>query len=92
MVPLYYLCWLVGDIILPGRLTWERIKEVLNAITEQGFMESMHTLSSLSFDAILVMMTGGMVIGVPVAVAGYFYTFRFFVKIQEKRREKHVLH
>jgi len=91
MVPLYYLCWLFGDFILPGRLTWERIKEVLNLITSGGFMDSMHTLSSLSLDAILVMMTGGFVIGIPAAIAGYYYSLRFFIRINEKRRAKHVL-
>lgn len=92
MVPQYYLCWVTGDFIFPDRLTWERIKEVLHDLTSQSFMDSMHTLGSLSFDAILVMLTGGFVIGIPAAIAGYYYSLRFFVKIHEKRRQKHVLH
>ncbi len=91
MVPLYYLCWLVGDFILPNRLTWERIKEVLRLITNESFMDSIHTLSSISLDAILVMMTGGFVIGIPAAIVGYYYSLRFFIKINEKRRAKHIL-
>lgn len=91
MVPQYYLCWLAGDFIFPDRLTWERIKEVLHTITNQGFMESIHTLGSLSFDAILVMLTGGFVLGIPAAIAGYYYSLRFFIRIQEKRRQKHIL-
>jgi uncharacterized protein (DUF2062 family) len=54
-------------------------------------MDSMQTLSSLSFDAILVMLTGGLVIGIPAAIAGYFYSLRFFIKLNKKRRQKHVL-
>lgn len=91
MVPQYYLCWLAGNFIFPDRLTWERIKEVLHTITNQGFMESIHTLGNLSFDAILVMLTGGFVLGIPAAIAGYYYSLRFFIRIQEKRRQKHVL-
>lgn len=91
MAPLYYICWFVGNFIFPDRLTWERIKEVLYLITHQGFMDSIHTLTSLSFDAILVMLTGGFVIGIPAAIAGYYIFLRFFTKIHEKRREKHLL-
>lgn len=92
MVPQYYLCWLAGDFILPDRLSWDRIKEVLQLITNESFMDSMRTLSSLSFDAIFVMMTGGFVIGIPAAIAGYYFSLRFFIRIQEKRRAKHILH
>jgi uncharacterized protein (DUF2062 family) len=91
MVPQYYLCWLVGDFILPGRLSWDRIKEVLSLITHESFMDGMRTLSSLSLDAILVMMTGGFVIGIPAAIVGYYYSLRFFIRIREKKRAKHVL-
>ena len=89
--PQYYACWKIGDIILPGRLTWDRIKEVLNAITHQGFADSIKTVSQLSMDAVFVMMTGGILIGLPLAFASYYYSFRFFIKIREKRRQKHVL-
>ncbi|HER62679.1 MAG TPA: DUF2062 domain-containing protein [Desulfobacteraceae bacterium] len=91
MVPQYYLCWFTGNLIFPGRLSWERIKEVLLAVTRQSFMDSMHTLGSLSFDAFLVMLTGGLVIGIPAAAAGYFISLRFFTGIREKRRKKHLL-
>lgn len=91
MIPQYYLCWVVGDFILPGRLTWEHIKELLDIISNESFMDVLQTLGSLSLDAILVMLTGGLVIGIPAAVAGYYFTLRFFMKIQEKRRQKHLL-
>ena len=91
LFPLYYLCWLVGDLIFPNRLTWERIKELLYIITNESFGTSMNTLGGLSFDAILVMLTGGFIIGIPVAIAGYYYSLRFFIKIQNKRRQKHIL-
>jgi uncharacterized protein (DUF2062 family) len=91
MIPLYYLCWLVGNFLLPGRLTWERIKDLLNIIAHESFMTTFHAMSSLSFDAILVMLTGGLVIGIPAAFVGYYYSLRFFIALQEKRRQKHLL-
>lgn len=91
MVPQYYLCWLVGDLILPGRLTWDRIQVVLEALKHSGFMDSLRSVSELGGDAILVLLTGGLVLGLPLAVASYFLSLRFFIAIREKRRRKHLL-
>jgi len=92
LAPQYYLCWKVGDMIFPDRLSWERIKTVLEVLKESGFLDSLKSLSHLSTDAILVMLTGGFVIGLPLAVAGYFISFRFFVTLREQKRRKHILH
>lgn len=87
----YYISWKIGDLILPDRLTWERIQEVLTMVKEAGLVEGMKILSHLSIDAILVMLTGGLVLAVPLGVATYFISYRFFVHIHEKRRQKHLL-
>lgn len=91
MAPQYYLCWKAGNMILPDRLTWNRIQEVLIILKDSGFMESLRSISHLSKDAIAVMLTGGFVIGLPLAVLCYFLSFRFFVRLREKKRQKHLL-
>jgi len=87
----YYLSWKIGDLILPGRLTWERLQEVLSLVKEAGIVEGLKILSHLSVDAILVMMTGGLILAVPLGIATYFISYRFFEHIQEKRQQKHLL-
>jgi len=87
----YYLSWKIGDFILPGRLTWERLQEVLSMVKEAGLVEGMKILSHLSVDAILVMLTGGLVLAVPLGVATYFFSYRFFEHIRKKREQKHLL-
>ena len=91
MAPLYYLCWLVGDMVLPGRLTWDRILVVLETLKNSGFMDSLTLLSQLGGNAIVVMLAGGVIIGLPLAIASYFLSRRFFIQIQQKRRRKHLL-
>ncbi|MHB8810633.1 MAG: DUF2062 domain-containing protein [Desulfobulbaceae bacterium] len=91
MGPLYYLCWLAGDLILPGRLTWDRIQAALETLKHSGFMDSLRSMSQLGWDAILVLLTGGLVLGLPLAIASYFLSLRFFIAIREKRRRKHLL-
>lgn len=87
----YYLAWKIGDIILPNRLTWERLQQVLAMVKEAGLVEGIKILSQLSIDALLVMLTGGLVLAVPLGIATYIFSYRFFVHIQEKRRQKHLL-
>jgi len=91
LVPVYFLCWKMGDFILPGRLTWNRIQEILQILTQEGFIESVKYISHLSFDAIAVMMTGGILLAILPTFATYYFSLRFFLKIQEKRRRKHLL-
>ena len=91
MVPQYYLCWKIGNMLLPGRLDWERIQEVLGILADGRFLDSIQAITHLSSDAILVMLTGGIVLGLPLAVASYLFSFYFFRRIQLKRRKKHLL-
>ena len=87
----YYLAWKIGDIILPHRLTLERLQQVLAMVKEAGFVEGIKILSHLSVDALLVMLTGGFILAVPLGIATYFLSYRFFDHIQKKRRQKHLL-
>ena len=90
-VPQYYLAWKIGDFFLPGRLNWCRIKNILDLLQQQGLTESLHTLSHLGMDAILVMLTGGLVLGLPIGIIAYIFSYRFFLTIQIKRLKKHRL-
>lgn len=87
----YFLCWKVGNILLPDRLTWDKMREILNIVMNQGFSESLESISRLSVDAIFVMLTGGILLGLPLAFISYILSLNFFLKIHEKRRKKHLL-
>ena len=89
--PQYFLAWKIGDFFLPGRLTWGRLKSVLAIINTEGTMASLETIRALGFDTILVMMVGGAVLAIPAGIITYIIVFRFFTRIQEKRRQKHLL-
>ncbi len=91
-VPQYYLAWKVGNALLPGRLSWETLQGLLRIITENGFIDALKAISNLSGDALLVMLTGGFILALPLAIASYFLSLRFFHKIREKRLKRHILH
>jgi len=87
----YYLSWKIGSLIFPGRLNWTRLQEVLEVITNESFLTSLKTISTIGFDAILVMMVGGILLAIPPSLISYYFSLRFFMKIREKRLKKHLL-
>jgi len=90
--PQYYLAWRIGDWLLPNRLSWEQIRDLLRQLTSgQGFGESLELLGRIGLDAAAVMLLGGALLALPFAAASYPLTLRFFLMIRQKRREKHIL-
>jgi uncharacterized protein (DUF2062 family) len=91
-VPQYWLAWWIGNLIFPDRLSWSRLKTVLHTLLEEGLIDSLHTLSKLSADALLVLSAGGIILAIIFGFSTYFIAFNFFLKIQQKRLQKHLLH
>ena len=89
--PQYYLTWKLGNIILPGRVSWEHLQAVLLAIEHEGLLDGMVTFSTLGIKAIAVILTGGALIGLPLGVISYFISLRIFKTLHRKRAEKHKL-
>ncbi len=91
-VPQYYLSWLIGNKLTPYDLSWARISSVLNTLlAHAGLEESLHAISQLGFDAVIVMLVGGVVLAIPFAIVAYFGTLHFFVSLQKKSAKKHIL-
>ena len=91
LVPQYYLTWVIGDFCFPGRLTWERLRQILDMIKTEGIMDSLRTMGEIGFDALLVMMTGGLILAVPTGLLTYLIVHRLFFRLRQKRRQKHLL-
>ena len=82
-VPLYYLAWLVGNFLLPGRAGWATLKDTLARMQEVGFLEAAVLAGQLGFNVLVVLLVGGLVLAMPVAFFSYPAALRFF-----KRRER----
>ncbi|MBV5317091.1 MAG: DUF2062 domain-containing protein [Desulfobulbaceae bacterium] len=90
-VPLYYLSWLVGNLLLPGRANWETLKAGLDRMQEVGWGEVFSVAGRIGIDTGLVLLTGGLVLALPVALLSYPAALRIFLQIERKRYEKHLL-
>ncbi len=87
-IPQYYLSTMIGNVITPFELTWPRIKEALNIMLQhQGWSISLMALVDLGYEAIIVLVAGGIVIALPCAIGVYFLSLRFFVHIRKKGRQ-----
>jgi uncharacterized protein (DUF2062 family) len=89
--PQYYLTWRLGNFILPGRISWHHLEQVLLTIENEGVLDGITTFSHLGLNAITVILTGGALIGVPLSVISYFISLHFFRTLRRKRAEKHKL-
>ncbi|MCW5202984.1 DUF2062 domain-containing protein [Desulfobulbus sp. US2] len=87
----YYLSWKIGSILLPGRLDWEQLHGVLVLVRQSSFLEGITIMGQLGFDAMLVLQTGGLVLAIPLGIITYLITIRFFIRLQEKKQQKHLL-
>ncbi|NOX25875.1 MAG: DUF2062 domain-containing protein [Deltaproteobacteria bacterium] len=91
-LPQYYFAWFIGSKLTPYDLSWSHISAVTDVIlSHPGFNQSLHAISSLGLDAVIVMLTGGVVIATPLAIIAYFATLRFFVTLQKKNAARHIL-
>jgi len=90
-VPLYYLAWFIGNLILPGRASWAVLSSTLQRIVEVGFSESLSLIFGVGFDAGLVVLVGGLLLAVIPALISYPVALICFTRIQKKRYRKHIL-
>lgn len=91
-LPQYYFSWRVGNWLLPGRLSWERIHGLLGLFaSDAGFTQNLAILGQLGLEAVAVMLVGGILLAIPFTCAGYLLSFKFFRALRKKRQEKHFL-
>lgn len=85
----YFLSWWIGSLIFPDVLTWERMKEVMDVLqAHQGFGQSCNAVTSLGLDAIMVVLSGGIILALPFTIIAYFYTYRFYQRIRLRHQKK----
>lgn len=85
----YYFSWRIGTWLLPYDLSWERIQSVMEVISgHSSFKASLETLSRLGGEAILVMLSGGIILALPFTIASYFLSLSFFKSLRRRKKKK----
>lgn len=87
----YYLAWRLGSLLLPGRGSMEQLEKMLQAIATEGLFDGLAAFGRLGFDTLLVLVLGGILMGLPMALISYFPARTFFRSVRERRQRRHLL-
>ena len=91
-VPQYYFSTTIGNALTPYDLTWSRIKEAMDLMLQDpGFYKTLMILVELGYEAVMVLLVGGVVLAIPFAIASYYISLPLFLKIKKRREQKHLL-
>lgn len=91
-VPQYYFSTMIGNALTPYDLTWSRIKEAMELMSQDpGFYKSLMILVELGYESVIVIVVGGMVLAIPFTIASYYISLPVFQKIKKRREQKHLL-
>ena len=91
-IPIYYLSLVLGNLVTPFTLNWDKLKGVLDVVLSDGSLETrIKPLLSLGYEATVVMMVGGTVLALPFAIFTYYAFLFLVVSYRRKRRQKQVL-
>ena len=88
VAPEYYLVWRIGDLVFPGELRWEHIRELLRSLEANSFMEDLKVLGALGWGTVKVMLTGGVLLSIPFGAVAYFAAYGFFERTRERRLKR----
>ncbi len=91
-VPQYYFSTMIGNALTPYDLTWSRIKEAMDLMSQDpGFYKSLRILVELGYESVIVIVVGGMILAIPFTIASYYLSLPVFQKIKKRREQKHLL-
>lgn len=92
-IPIYYFSLLIGNLVTPFTLNWEKLKAALDVVLSDSSLEvRVQSMLSLGYEATIVMLVGGTVLALPFAVASYYLCHFLLVSYRRKRRQKQILH
>ncbi|MEJ2058677.1 MAG: DUF2062 domain-containing protein [Desulfofustis sp.] len=91
-VPHYYLALLIGNLVTPFHLNWDRVKQVLDLVlADASFEARLKPLLSIGYEAVVVMLTGGITLSLPAAVITYYLCRSLVTTYRRRRRQKQIL-
>ena len=91
-VPQYYFSTIIGNALTSYDLTWSRIKEAMDLMLQDpGFYKTLMIFVELGYEAVMVLLVGGVVLAIPFTIASYYISLPLFLKIKKRRDQKHLL-
>ncbi len=91
-LPIYYFSALVGNYLTPYELNLKVVQSGLEqAMSDGSFQNLLEILMVSGYEALVVLIVGGFCFALPFGILSYYLSLKFFLHIQKKRMDKHVL-
>ncbi|MDR3089612.1 MAG: DUF2062 domain-containing protein [Desulfobulbaceae bacterium] len=91
-LPIYYISFLLGNWIIPNKLSWLDIQRSLDTIMHgDDWSQSLHVVMNMSWETMVVLFVGSLVFALPCAALAYVAAIKFFTRLRRKRADKHIL-
>ena len=85
-VPLYYLSWVTGNLLLPGKSSWAMLEDAVTQMGQLSLTGALTLAGQVGFETIVVLLAGGCVIALPLAIASYPMAYRMFNTFSKRKR------
>ena len=87
--PIYFFSVYVGNKVTPYHLNWEKVRLLLEQLLHaDSFSTSLHIIFNVGYETVVVMMTGGCLIALPISICSYFLFLKLFTTIESNRHRK----
>lgn len=77
--PIYYFSVSLGNLITPYEINREWLETFFNQLINSGsILDSITLIGNLGYETIIVLVTGGILLALPLAVASFYLSLYFF--------------
>lgn len=90
MVVHYYAAWKIGVWLTGSHVSWNEIRDLVQAAHSAGFLEALTRLSRAGWTIFVTMLTGGVVFALPFGVVTYFIFIRLYAAHQRNRLRRYI--
>jgi len=92
-LPIYFMALHIGNLTTPYHVDWQRIKSTADFVFSQASLTArISTVGELGVETAVVMLTGGILLALPLGLASYYLFYHLILRYQHRRYDKHLLH
>ncbi len=84
----YYLSWRIGVLVTGKKVTWGQVQLMLHEIHSASFLEAARMLCCKFAEVLYCLVTGGLLLALPVGLISYFCAVYYYFYLQRKRQER----
>lgn len=91
-LPIYYFSARLGNTFTPYSLQMSKVREIMEQFQlNANFMDILSMILEAGFEALIVMLAGGVLIGLPAGIVTYYLFLLVITRMRMSRADRHIL-